>query len=304
MIVDLFSKRNRPAAPQPLLRDVLPEKFRVQVIHILERALGARDDHFGRSGEVHCWAFVNNKIAEEHGLLRLGNAYDSPRVALERYLLEVRNSNEALDVIELSFRAVENLASRIRWDVRELIGISQKPDDAVADLNARLDEHHLGYRYHDGAIVRLDSEFLHAEATEPALRLLYAAGFEGAEEEFRSAQAHLRHGRTKEATVDALKAFESTMKAICGIRKWRFRPEATARELIDVVLKNGLLPKYLESELTGVRAVLESAVPTVRNKTSGHGQGSVSTPMPMHLATFALHSTATNIVLLVEAHGS
>ena len=55
-----------------------------------------------------------------------------------------------------------------------------------------------------------------------------------------------------------------------------------------------------------LRSVLESGLPTVRNKTkgSGHGQGKELINIPGHLAAYALHLAASNIVLLVEAHKS
>ena len=44
-----------------------------------------------------------------------------------------------------------------------------------------------------------------------------------------------------------------------------------------------------------------TGVPTVRNKTSGHGQGATPADVPEHLARYVLHMTASNIVFLVES---
>ena len=67
---------------------------------------------------------------------------------------------------------------------------------------------------------------------------------------------HYRRGRNKEAIVDALKAFESTIKVICAERKWPDPPNATVGGLIEVVFREGLLPEYLLSEFTGLRSVV------------------------------------------------
>ena len=101
----------------------------------------------------------------------------------------------------------------------------------------------------------------------------------------------------------ALKSFESTMKAICARRKWPYPESATAKVLLDVLFANGVVPPQLQSEFTSLRTVLESGLPTVRNKTPsvGHGQGSMPVPVPDHLVAFALHLAAANIVFLVEA---
>jgi hypothetical protein len=92
------------------------------------------------------------------------------------------------------------------------------------------------------------------------------------------------------------------MKTICDKFSWAYDKTATASRLIDVVLKEELIPKYLQDHLTGLTNVLKAGVPTVRNKTSGHGQGSETKEVPEYLAAYVLHLTASNIVLLVEAY--
>jgi hypothetical protein len=105
-----------------------------------------------------------------------------------------------------------------------------------------------------------------------------------------------------EAMSEALKAFESTLKAICHENGWSYPGNATAKPLIKIVLDNGLVPCYMETHLAGLRTSLEAGLPTVRNKNSGHGQGLQTRQIPEHLAGYALHLAATNIVFLVEAH--
>ena len=103
--------------------------------------------------------------------------------------------------------------------------------------------------------------------------------------------------------VEALKAFESTMKTICDKNGWSYPGGATAKTLVKTVLENGLVPKYMESHLPGLRNTLEAGLPTARNKkNSGHGQGLLRRDIPGYLAGYALHLAATNIVFLVEAH--
>jgi len=100
-----------------------------------------------------------------------------------------------------------------------------------------------------------------------------------------------------------LKAFESTMKTICEKFNWVYDKTATASKLIDILLKREeLIPSYLQTHFSGLKQVLEAGVPTVRNKTSGHGQGSETKEVPEYLAAYVLHLTASNIVLIVEAY--
>lgn len=58
----------------------------------------------------------------------------------------------------------------------------------------------------------------------------------------------------------------------------------------------------MNSHLTSIRTTLETGIPTVRNKLSGHGQGSTISPIPDEFAEYALNLTATNIVLLVKIY--
>jgi hypothetical protein len=116
------------------------------------------------------------------------------------------------------------------------------------------------------------------------------------------AHEHYRKGRNGEAMVGALKAFDSTIKAICDKNGWSYDGGATAKTLVKTVLDNGLVPKYMESHLAGLRNTLEAGLPTARNKNSGHGQGLLRRDIPGYLAGYALHLAATNMVFLVEAY--
>ena len=127
--------------------------------------------------------------------------------------------------------------------------------------------------------------------------------FAGPLQEFLAAHARFRKGEYKEATADALKAFESTLKAICVSKNWAYDPHKdTAIKLLQVVFDNGLVPPWLQNQFTALKSVLEAGVPTVRNKTSGHGQGPVPSALPAHFAAFVMHLTASNLVFLIECH--
>ena len=138
----------------------------------------------------------------------------------------------------------------------------------------------------------------------PALQLLNDSGdgFSGPLEEFLHAHERYRKGAYKDAVVSACKSFESTLKAICTRMSWPFDPHNdTAKSLMEKTFAEGLIPKYLQTEFTSLRSILESGVPTIRNKTSGHGQGAVPSSLPEHFVAFVLHLTASNIVFLIES---
>ena len=173
--------------------------------------------------------------------------------------------------------------------------------DAVEELNERFKEHGVGYQFTNGQIVRIDSEFIHAEIVKPALNTLSQQHFAGAQQEFLKAHEHYRKGNSKEALSECLKSFESIMKAICDKRGWSYNNDATAKFLIQACFKNELIPSFWESHYSALRNLLESSVPTGRNKLSGHGQGTTPVSVPNHLVAYMLHMTASAIVFLAEA---
>ena len=291
--------------------DTLPAPFRVQVIHIWESAIGVhsqpsggytgRYDQPSPANEI--WKFIHDNLARELGVFALGRERGDPAARCKAFVLEA-GTDGALDIIEMSFRVIDRLVRKFSAFEIERAHITQDADDAVEELNRRFQEHAIGFQYCEGILVRLDSQFIHAETVKPAISLLNEAEFEGPAEEFLNAFDHYRHERFKEAVAEALKAFESTMKSICTARKWPFSPTHTAKPLLDTLFKNGLIPAELESSFSGFRSALESGLPTLSNRTSRHGQGVDSKPIPPYLAAYALHLAASNIVLLVQAHTS
>jgi hypothetical protein len=113
---------------------------------------------------------------------------------------------------------------------------------------------------------------------------------------------HTSQGNNKAAINDALKSFESTIKAIMDQHCWQRDANWQAKRLIDALFDNELLPSELSSYFSGVRSTMESGVPTIRNRNAGHGQGAAIADIPDYLAAFALHLTASNIVFLLAAN--
>jgi AbiJ N-terminal domain 4 len=303
-IFDLFSKRQRRARgemPDVYVYDELPQPLRVQIVHIIQDGFGI--DHYGTHNAEKAYEFVKQTLCREYGLFELVKYPKSDAESVFNFFLAEESTERALDVIELCFKVInayipDNQGYRYNTD-RKL-----EAEEAVSELNGRFREHGIGFQFESNELIRLDSNFLHAEAVKPTLAVLRGEGFKGANEEFLLAHEHYRHGRHKECLVDALKAFESTMKAICKVRGWANQPNDTAKALINTCLNNGLIPSYLESQMGSLRSLLESGVPTVRNKLGGHGQGADLTVVPEYLARYSLNLTATSILFLVEANAA
>ncbi|MBF0097352.1 MAG: hypothetical protein HQM04_10085 [Magnetococcales bacterium] len=301
-VLDLFSKRQKRArgeVPDLYVYDDLPQPLRVQIVHIVRDAFGVeryRDNYVAEAYKaVHQW------LCREYGVFSLVPHRETDQDSVFKFFLQEKSVERALDVVEVCFKFIQGyIAKDQSYRIRTIRKIES--DDALAELNARFKEHGVGYQFESGEIIRVDSQFLHAEAVKPALAVLRDKNFTGANEEFLKAHEHYRHKRYKESLVDALKAFESTMKTICALRGWPTDSKDTASKLIKICMDNGLLPEYLETQFSSIRALLESGVPTVRNRNGGHGQGTALVAVPEYLARYALNLTATSILLMVEAH--
>ena len=164
-------------------------------------------------------------------------------------------------------------------------------------MNKRFQEHAIGYEFREGRFIRITSNYLHSDTVAPAITVLHEAYLAGANQEFSRAHEHYRHQRYPECLNECLKAFESTMKAICDKRGWPYNQTATASQLMDVCRQHNLFPAYMETSLSGLRSALMN-VATVRNKLSGHGQGSLQIQVTEETAAYMLHSTAANILFL------
>ena len=195
-----------------------------------------------------------------------------------------------LDVVEVALRCIGNVLGRLDDDARRVDGIRISPEDAGDELNERFRRAGFGYRYEGGQIFRIDTEFMHREATVPALRVLSDPRFSGADQEFHAAYDHLKAGEYRDCAVDANNALESTMKAICDAKGWTYEKGARASDLVKLLRREGFFPDFVVLSLEQLLATLKSGLPVVRNEIGGHGQGSAPVEVPEYMAVYAFES--------------
>ena len=307
MIFDLFSKRQkklRGDVPDIYTYDDIPSALRVQIVHIWYDVLGNANDYSGYTAKVKsAYKFIVDTLCREYGLFHLPShdKYDNRMYLneLANFFLNEKDIEKVIDVIELSFKVINHSTKDYHYLNRH--NGSELIENAINELNNRFKEHAIGFQFVENEIIRIDSELLHTEAVKPALKLLNQKNYQGAQEEFLSAYEHYRHGKNKESLNDCLKAFESTMKSICDKHKWQYKANATAKTLIQICFDKGLVPSFWQTQLTSLRSMLESSIPTGRNKLSGHGQGTESTTIPNYLVAYMLHMTASTLVFLTTA---
>lgn len=292
MVFDIFSKRERRlscASGDVYQYTKIPEQTRVQIIHLWKRTIGS--GKYTASSRV--YVSICDALREEYGVFNLtprNHEYGFEELA--NFFLTEPTIEKCLDVIELSGHYI----AEGRGD-----GSQMAPNSAIDILNARLREGNVGFQYENGVIIKVSHQLIHAEVVKPVLEFLSDRQFAGANEEFLQAHRHYRSGEYKACLVECLKSFESTMKIICKHNNWPLQGD-TAAKLIATLFANNFIPPYLQAQFNSLKAMLESGVPTIRNKTAGHGQGDQEQIVPDHLAAYVLHQTASAILFLIKSY--
>ena len=304
-ITDLFfkrEKRKRDEYPDIYQYEDLPYKLKVQIVLIWSETIGA-DSHYYEYEPKICkdnrelLEYVHKALVKELGVFELPapNNLNSLNyfTKIGNFFLSSIETDIALSIVELMMHVIEVFYDFYpeKFDVKETLD----------ELDQRFREHGVGYQYESGQIIRVDSEFIHAEAVKPALHLLSNPTYRGAQEEFLNAHEHYRHGRYDAALTDCLKAFESTMKIILDKHDWEYGKKDTSKRLIDCCLANELIPKFWTDHFNSLSNMLVSSICTPRNKLSGHGKGNNNIDVPEHLIQYVLHMTASTIVFLIKA---
>lgn len=296
--------RNKDGEPEVYIYDKFPTAFRNQVFYIMSDVLDKYTEF-----DDNLWDFLHNAFAREKRVKRLGLYkvegmvnYGKPN--FEHYIAQ-ESETDFLDMVDFVFHILDTGLRTVQPRYNYSLDVNELIDNAIDELNYRFKQHNLGYEFTNAEITRIDNKVLHQEVVKPALKLLFEEGFEGAEEEFRKAFEKRRKGDNKNAILEAGKAFESTMKTICDKKGYTYdNAKDTAQKLISILEVNNFYPSYMSSHLTNLRTTLETGLPVVRNKNSGHGQGSSITPISDEFAEYALNLAAANIVLLVKIYAS
>ena len=297
----LYSKRMRNASGEPevYIYDTFSQTFRNQFFHVIEELF----DYLEDSGLTGVWSFIHDSFARELGVKSLGYPHYSEKKQIEEFV-EKSGNTEFLDFLDYAFSRI-TLTRDMPARYVSKDDINKQITSAFVEINFRFRQNNLGYEFVNDVLIRKDNEHVHQNTVKPALRLLYESGFEGAEQEFLDAFEHRRKGENKDAILDALKAFESTMKAICDGMGYSYDPaKSTAKELIVILENNAFYPTYMNNHMTSLRTSLESGLPTMRNKNAGHGQGAAVVNVSDEFAEYALNLAATNIVLLTKIYAT
>lgn len=298
-IQDIYSKRGKKQI-DVFQYESLTIKLKIQIGHIWKNFFLQLDKDLKEL----IWKDIHRMLCEEHGKKTLleddfMNSYLFS-YKVEFYFEELTNTDESLDIIEKVFQYINGAPVLFQNYHHSNFNGTYLPEQAIKDLNTRFLENGFGYEFQGNKIIRIDNTLLHKNVIVETLNFLASDTFKNANDEFINAHLHFRNKRQKECLVDCLRALETTLKIICNENEWQFKKSDTARELIDICIKNKLIPDFLLSHFTAIRASIESGVPTVRNKLGGHGQGANRIIVPDHYASYLLYLTGTTINFLVS----
>lgn len=305
-IVDWFHKRQkrlRGEYPDVYQYKELPEKLKIQLIHVWDETIGRDPSIYNRypnqveKDTREILEYIHRILTKELGVFDLPSPNDESTsnffIRIANYFLNEVEADMSLSVIEVMMLAIRTFHENYprKFNLHEVI----------AEINQRFRENGVGYQYENGQIIRVDSEFIHTEAVKPALQLLSNPIYKGAQEEFLKAHEHYRHERYSEALIDCLKAYESTLKIILSKNNWEYNSNATADELTRRIMESGLVPKFWQQHFKSLKNTLTSGVPTARNKLAGHGAANEVREIPDYLVSYIIHMTASTIVFLIKA---
>lgn len=291
-ITDIFSKRQkrlRGEMPDVYVYDELPKILKIQILYIWKDIKNVYSKIYINPqsyDNITIYQKAASILRREYGLFNLFDNTENCELEFQNFFLNEQKIEKCLDAIEVFC----NLAQP-----------AEIFNDLIKELNDRFKEHGIGYQYENGQIIRIDSQFIHAEVVQPALQLLNNRHYAGAQQEFLKAHEHYRNGNAKEALNECLKSFESVMKVICKKRQWSYSGSATSKDLIHICLNHELIPDFWKKHYSSLSNLLKSSIPPARNTMSAHGQGSDVKSVPDYLVAYMLHMTASAIVFLIEA---
>lgn len=283
----LFSQRYRRPLLQKQLQVDIPDEARRKIW----MWLAANNASVGVQRDPNDRWISNSSILEEaesdllleHGWDRLPISARSPggqpHSGLRHFFLSSGG--------ELVFDAIE-VASRY-FDPPDQEVLRQK-------LNQIFELHNCPWRMADGEFFKLDADFVGAQLAAIAHESLAANRFAGAAHEYAKARQYLSSGDIREAIFFAGHSFESVMSVLAGLE------HANGDRLIKELGSLGFFDDLPESARAGFMDQVLRALPFLRNKLGGHGQGKDVVAIPPVYGDLAVQIAAAFQNFLITKH--
>lgn len=268
----------------------LPQHLRVQISYLFEDVnnLISRSNRNNRN----YFEMLKRDLCKDFGVRKLVSGfYETPLKEISEWIIIETNVDRILDSAELVFSSFRRHCSDFYQVEAQAI---------ITEFNDRFLDAGVGYQFANNIIIKLDNEFLHKEVIIPTLNLLQEKRFETASDEFHEAHTAYRHKDYQKCLGECLKAFESVLKIIGNKHTWDIKEGDTAKGLISAAFSHQFIPNYMQAEFNGLRTLLESSIPPIRNKSAAHGAGIQQRIIPKSLAALQINQTATIIRFLID----
>ncbi len=284
-MIRLFSKRHEKAIFERRLRPSISLRLRQRIWFMLQNhnySFDYQPDPTDR------WIvttdflshMIHNILCERYGveqLIAFGDGDEKVPVDLEGFVKRAY-PGQVFDVIELCYYQLDK-ANKLEFQ---------------GQINDAFEEESSEWRLAEGQFFKVDSAFLEMHVIAPAYELLKVQGYEGALDELNEARNDLAAGDYKSCIHNSCKSFESVLKSILACDAGN--ASALIRQLPDIGFYSDL-PPNME---TAFGDTVFNALPFLRNRLSGHGQGEDVIDVPKHYAELALYLSASFINFAVK----
>lgn len=285
MIYDWLPSRRRKIENGTLYPDIyqydeVSQKLRNIIVRLFDQSYAKNFSHK-----------IHTLICDEHGIFELYKLKTDFYSFSTDYLGDIR---------EFIF-SFKNEQFEIFLDLLEILFhfFREHEQEILQELNQRMLENGFGYQFENDTLIRIDSLPMHKNVVKPALELLQDSRFENANVEYRQAFDDYNHRRYEEMFVNLCKSAESTMKIICDINKFQLPKSSTLSSLTETLKNNNFLPNYSTESLNGLAKVLNT-IGNIRNNNGGHGAGVEKRKIDQSFITYAMHSTASALLFLLQ----
>jgi hypothetical protein len=283
-MIRIFSKRHEKAIFEKRLSLKLPRRLRRRIWAVLEKHNYFYDHQ----------PDPNDRWTETTSVLEQVNVEICRRYGQDN-LIAFNDENEKV-VVDLKGFAQGAYPSQV-LDLCELF-YDALPDPKQVkfqcELNSAFEEEGSDWRLTDGQFFRVDSEFLALQVMARAHELMMAQGYEGALAEFTEARNDLASGDCKGAIVNACKSLESVLKTILKT------DSGNASSLIRDLAKTDFYTDIPQEVSRAFGEAVLMALPFLRNRLGGHGQGEEVVEVPREYGELSIHLAAGFILFLVR----
>jgi len=283
----LFSKRHERALQDKKLEIILHERLQGRLWKELQQIDETirKTDETGWNCDVTVLEEVESALKRLYGLDEFEvwdddnqESVQSPK--LKALVLAASLPHQVLDVIEVCWNEL--------WDGRKA--------SFQRDINSAFEDEGCPWRLADGHFFKVDSEFLEQHILSNAHSIMGGDSFKGAMDEFMEARNDLISGEFKDAILKSCKSMESVLKVALNVQY------GNASNLLRNLQQSGALNDLPEEARNAVVEQLLMSLPMLRNKLSGHGQGSNVINIPKRFAALAVHLAAVFNTFLIEQY--